>query len=161
MQAYPKTLARSFEIENNIDNKKGQIILDRYHSELDVVFDNCRGAMLIASRPFEINETIVSALTCRVPHQVREKVRSFDFYKYFFVKAEDFRNSVNCCDAFIAFGPMSFCNHSETPNAEVVWETINDRTVLHLTARENVRARTEITMSYANLPEYIGSDNWK
>lgn len=161
MQAYSEFSANLFKTKHDVSDVEEQDIRNLHHYDVNVVFDACKGAMLIARRAFFKNETIVSALTCRIPHEVRKEVKNFDFYKYLFVNAEDFRNSGHCCDGFIAFGPMSFCNHSETPNAEVAWETINDRTVLHLRAWEQVPENTEITMRYANLSEYIGSDEWK
>jgi hypothetical protein len=56
--------------------------------------------------------------------------------------------------AFV-FGEMSFCNHSETPNAAVSWTQLTPvSAVANLIALTDISANSEIEIFYADVEEY-------
>ncbi len=55
----------------------------------------------------------------------------------------------------IVFGDISFCNHSDTPNATVSWTRLTPTAAIaSLIALTDIGANSEIVMSYSDAEEY-------
>ncbi len=56
----------------------------------------------------------------------------------------------------MVFGDISFCNHSDSPNASVVWQRLTPTTaVASLAALTDIGAASEIVINYADIQEYV------
>ncbi len=56
----------------------------------------------------------------------------------------------------MVFGDISFCNHSGTPNASVIWQRLTPTTaVASLAALTDIGANSEILIDYADIQEYV------
>ena len=55
----------------------------------------------------------------------------------------------------IVFGDISFCNHSDTPNAAVSWTRLTSATAIaSLIALTDISANAEIVITYSDAEEY-------
>ncbi len=59
----------------------------------------------------------------------------------------------------VIFGIMTFCNHDEKPNAEIVWEEKDGTLYYELHATRAIPANTEICTSYGNT--WFSDRGWK
>jgi uncharacterized protein len=56
----------------------------------------------------------------------------------------------------IVFGDISFCNHSDTPNAKVVWNRVNSTAAIaSLAAVTDIAANAEIVIDYTDIEDYV------
>jgi uncharacterized protein len=59
----------------------------------------------------------------------------------------------------VIFGVMTFCNHDEKPNAEIVWEELDGTLYYELHAKKAIPAGTEICTSYGKT--WFADRGWK
>jgi SET domain-containing protein len=56
----------------------------------------------------------------------------------------------------MVFGDIAFCNHSDTPNAEVVWNRLDSTAAIaSLAAVTDIAANAEIVIDYTDIQDYV------
>jgi len=58
----------------------------------------------------------------------------------------------------LAFGQLTFCNHSDHPNATIRWREDDIGPWAELEALQSIAAGEEITLFYTNISEYSAGD---
>lgn len=122
-----------------------------------------KGIALIAKQNLPKGSLVSSAITYRLDSEQLEQIRDLDLYKFIFFNPEIYKQrKLSASDfGYLAFGSMSWCNHSANPTAKIIWNLIdNDCYELQLFTIKSVQAGDEITVTYANINEYDES-SWE
>lgn len=117
-----------------------------------------KGLMLVATKSLHAGNVITNALAFRMEAEERRRVRNLSFYKFVFLDPDE--EGADERGGYVAFGPISFCNHAGQPNAEVRWAIRGCHAVLTMCAMHLIHQGSEVTMRYANVEEYPGSEQW-
>lgn len=105
-------------------------------------------------KPVKEGELLEAAPVCSFPSEQRTIIDKTTLFEYYFVRKSEYTKQTQV-DGHIVFGLSSFCNHSNSPNAEVRWvDGENGLLWVHLIALKDIHADEEVTISYANLDEY-------
>lgn len=119
-----------------------------------------KGNCLAALSNLSAGQCIVIAPAYRISPTDLTHILTCDFYKYVFYDANDAHLYTPNAQGFLVFGPMSFCSHSDTPNAKIAW-IYTDRVVLvKLIALFDIAINHEITIRYSNISEYPDAPAW-
>ena len=73
-----------------------------------------------------------------------------------FVDPSTYKGPSEPCKAFMLCGDAARCNHSDEPNAKMIWE----KGWGMLVAQKEIFAGEEITLRYTNLLEYEDRETW-
>ncbi|TRD14164.1 SET domain-containing protein-lysine N-methyltransferase [Palleronia caenipelagi] len=120
-----------------------------------------KGRMLVAGRQYAANGVVASIIAYPIPETDLKYIKTTDAYKYVFYDPSFYTDVSTKPVGFLAFGAMAFCNHSSNPNAFIRWGRFKDETTMTLLAHRDISQGEEITMRYANIDEYLNSNQWK
>ena len=118
-----------------------------------------KGRGLLATRAIPPGTCIELAPGVRIAARDRELIDRTGLFAYSFADPETFgRGDHGGHGCLFAFGLLTFCNHSEHPNAAVAW--IEDEVGLwaRLEAVLPIAENEEITLFYTNISEYSATD---
>ncbi|MEO3430130.1 SET domain-containing protein-lysine N-methyltransferase [Pelagibius sp. CAU 1746] len=116
-----------------------------------------KGRGLLAERPIAAGSCLERAPAVRLGAGDRALLDQTAFFAYYFAEPRHF-GSRSAHDALVVFGRLTFCNHSESPNAVVHWEEDRDGLWAVLEAIADIAIGEEITLFYTNISEYSASD---
>ena len=114
--------------------------------------------MLVAAKWIDVGDVLTNALALRLEADERRRLRDLSLYKFVFLDPDERGSDER--GGYVAFGPVSFCNHAPKPNAEVRWAVCFGQAILTMCAKNPIQAGSEVTMRYANTEEYPGSEYW-
>ena len=100
-----------------------------------------KGKGMIATADIKTAETICICTTIRLTSFQSEELRYTSLFNYLFMKDEAYH---------LAFGDVSFVNHSFEPNSKVIWE--EDK--IRLIAIKDISIGEEISHTYSNIDDY-------
>lgn len=150
------------EILNQISTATNGSLSDsrsRYPTEaVQVSGHSAKGLILIAMRDFEPEDVLSSVASYEIASNDIERIQNTDFYKFVFYPPGT--NLSNRPSGFVAFGPVSFCSHSNTPNARVKWRFTGSFNAIELSAIRKIEAGEEVTIRYSNIEEYLDHQSW-
>ena len=115
-----------------------------------------KGRGLVASRPIPSGALIERAPGVRLNPPDRALVDRTSLFAYTFADPQTFGQAEHDC--LIAFGALTFCNHSVQPNATVLWDSDTIGLWARLEALRDIAAGEEITLFYTNISEYSADD---
>lgn len=119
-----------------------------------------KGVTLIARQDAVAGIELCSAPTYEIDSTEREQLKALPIHKYVFVRSREFHCQDAHCRGYLAFGLISFCSHSDCPNAAIQWDTVDGQTMLRLFSLYHIKALEEVTIRYANVEEYQGASTW-
>jgi uncharacterized protein len=119
-----------------------------------------KGRALFARDKIYAKQKIAVAPAYQVPQNDLDMLKQCDVYKYVFYDTKKFDKRGSIADGYFLFGSFSFCNHSENPNASVVWHYENAVLSASLQALADISADEEITIKYSNIIEYENCRDW-
>jgi len=122
---------------------------------LDLIAGKGRG--LLASRPIPAGTCIERAPVVRLSVKDRALLDQTALFAYHFADPEKF-GADGGHDCFVAFGQLTFCNHSAQPNATVRWSEDDVGIWASLEALSDILPDEEITLFYTNIAEYSAAD---
>lgn len=119
-----------------------------------------KGRGLLACRPIAAGTVIERAPAVRLPAADRALVDRTALFPYCFADPAGFVPGAtdDDHDGFVAFGGVTFCNHSASPNAVVHWESDDVGVWAALQALRDIAEGEEITLFYTNISEYDADD---
>ena len=120
-----------------------------------------KGICLVASKLIATGECISTGLAHRLSDLELVNVKPLDIYKFVFFDPKDYNTGQSVIPGYLAFGALTWCNHSSDPNAKVEWEYTKTKTLLRLVAVHDISVGDEITMTYANPEEYENFATWE
>jgi len=107
---------------------------------------NNKGRAVFALKNIPEHTVILQSHAVLLPKEDCRKLGETGLWPYRFALGEE-------C-AFV-FGDMSFCNHSDTPNAYVSWTRLSPASAIaSLIALSSIGANAEVEISYADVGEY-------
>ena len=115
-----------------------------------------KGRGLLAVRPIPAGSSIELAPAVRLAAKDRELIDRTGLFAYSFADPATFGSGEHGC--LIAFGQLTFCNHSEHPNAVIRWEEDAVGLWARLEALSDIAEGEEITLFYTNISEYLTTD---
>lgn len=114
-----------------------------------------KGRGLYARAYFLPDEVIELAPAIAVSAKTRKSLdKCPDLFPYYFAATDGSDR------AFFAMGKMTFANHSNKPNAKVLWFENESGWSAHLVCIKKIDPNEEITLRYTNLEDYPDSENW-
>mgnify|MGYP003571215995 CR=1 FL=1 len=116
-----------------------------------------KGRGLLATRPIAAGSRLERAPAVRLGPKDRALLDQTAFFAYYFSDPQHF-GAPGGHDALVAFGQLTFCNHSESPNAVVHWEEDEAGLWAVLEAIADIAEGDEITLFYTNISEYSAAD---
>jgi hypothetical protein len=124
-----------------------------------------KGRGLLASTAIAAGSVIERAAAVRLAAEDRAQVDRTALFAYTFVDPEAFsdeaaepRGPAAGHDCLLAFGSLTFCNHSAQPNAVIRWTSDDIGIWASLEALRNIAPDEEITLFYTNISEYSAAD---
>jgi len=119
-----------------------------------------KGRGLLASTAIAAGSVIERAPVVRLAAADRALVDRTALFAYTFVDPEAFSGGGSAAghDCLLAFGNLTFCNHSEQPNAAVRWTSDDVGIWASLEALRSIAPDEEITLYYTNISEYSAAD---
>lgn len=119
-----------------------------------------KGRGLLASRPIAAATIIERAPAVRLPPADRALLDRTALFPYCFADPAGFGpgGDQTAHDGFIAFGGLTFCNHSANPNAVVHWQADDIGLWATLEALRDIAEGEEVTLFYTNISEYDAED---
>ncbi len=125
-----------------------------------------KGRGLLASEAIAAGTVIERAPVVRLGPADRSLVDRTALFAYTFVDPEAFAAGTGADepapagghDCLLAFGNLTFCNHSEQPNAVVRWTADDIGLWASLEALRSIEGGEEITLYYTNISEYTAAD---
>jgi SET domain len=119
-----------------------------------------KGRGLLASEAIAAGSVIERAPVVRLADADRAVVDRTALFAYTFVDPEAFGPDTpgEGHDCLLAFGNLTFCNHSAQPNATVRWMSDDVGWWASLEALRSIAADEEITLYYTNISEYSAGD---
>ncbi len=116
-----------------------------------------KGRGLLASRPIPAGTCLERAPVVRLSAKDRALLDQTAFFAYHFADPQTF-DADGGHDCLIAFGQLTFCNHSAQPNATVRWSEDDVGIWASLEALREILPDEEITLFYTNISEYSSPD---
>ena len=115
-----------------------------------------KGTVVVAAGDFAKGDIITSAFAVNLDKAQIRKIKGLDVYKFVFF---DRQTSL----AHFVFGDVSWCSHSNNPNASVTFSptVCPSRYLVELIAERAIAAGEEVTMKYSNVEEYPDYKSWK
>lgn len=120
-----------------------------------------KGRCLVAVQDFKQGDLIVEAPAYELPKHDLLSVRQLDLYKYIFFDPSKYGGPRSDAEPYLVFGPLTFCNHSSSPNAFVQWQSQGSIVSVQLCASRRICENDEITMRYANIDQYSDVTSWE
>jgi len=124
-----------------------------------------KGRGLLASTAIAAGSVIERAPAVRLAAEDRALVDRTALFAYTFVdpaafsdEAAGLRSPAAGHDCLLAFGSLTFCNHSAQPNATVRWTSDDIGIWASLEALRSIAPGEEITLFYTNISEYSAGD---
>lgn len=118
-----------------------------------------KGRGLLAVRAIGAGTVIERAPAVRLPPADRAALDRTVLFPYCFADAAAYRPGDHAGHGgFIAFGALTFCNHSANPNAAVGWTSDPLGLWAELTALSDISEGQEITLFYTNIDAYAEKD---
>ena len=119
--------------------------------EIQKLLDKGRG---VISTQQILKETVIEiAPVSVIPHEQICGIDKTEVFKYYFVQFDEYAES-SVYRAYLVFGSVSLCNHSDDPNSEVYWVKNEIGWWCHWIAKKNIKPGEEVTLCYANFDEY-------
>lgn len=115
-----------------------------------------KGRGLLATRPIPAGSCIELAPAVRLGEKDRALIDQTGLFPYSFADPAGFGSGRHGC--LIAFGHLTFCNHSEQPNAVIRWDEDDVGSWARLEALRDIAEGEEITLFYTNISEYLTTD---
>lgn len=115
-----------------------------------------KGRGLLACEAIPAGRCIERAPAVRLAAADRAAIDGTALFPYTFVEPDSFGSGSHGC--LIAFGSLTFCNHSEHPNAAVRWREDATGLWAELEALRAIEPDEEITLFYTNISEYSAGD---
>ncbi len=115
-----------------------------------------KGRGLLAETAIPAGTRIERAPAVRLSAQDRAAIHRTGLFPYTFVDPESFESGRHGC--MLAFGQLTFCNHSARPNAAIRWIRDDEGLWADLEALQSIAAGEEITLFYTNIAEYSSGD---
>lgn len=119
-----------------------------------------KGRGLLASQDIAAGTVMERAPAVRLTDADRALVDQTALFAYTFVDPSQFAKADpaegHAC--LLAFGQLTFCNHSEQPNAAVRWSEDAVGPWASLEALRPIAEGEEITLFYVNISEYSAAD---
>ena len=114
-----------------------------------------KGTVVVAAGDFAKGNLITSAFATILDKVQVRKIKGLDIYKFVFF---DPQTSL----ALVVFGDVSWCSHSNNPNASVTFSPTEcpSRYLVELTAERAIADGEEVTMKYSNVEEYPDHKSW-
>ncbi|NET71794.1 MAG: SET domain-containing protein, partial [Sphaerospermopsis sp. SIO1G2] len=72
-------------------------------------------------------------------------------FKYYFVRPSEYNEGQEVKAYYLIFGLVSFCNHSQEPNAHVHWTENEDGIWSNLICQQDIQEGEEVTLFYTNI----------
>lgn len=117
-----------------------------------------KGRGVLACRTIPAGTVIERAAAVRLSPEDRALLDRTALFPYSFVDPASFGLPEARHAAFVAFGGLTFCNHSDRPTAAVRWDSDETGLWAVLEARRDIAAGEEITLFYTNITEYEAED---
>ena len=119
-----------------------------------------KGRGLLATETLPAGCVIERVPAVRLGPEDRTKVDSTALFAYTFADPAEFADGTpeSDRDCLLAFGSLTFCNHSERPNAVIRWSADEVGLWASLEALQSILPGEEITLYYTNISEYSASD---
>lgn len=119
-----------------------------------------KGRGLLASEAIAAGTVIERAPAVRLPGEDRALVDRTALFAYTFVDPAAYGSAAPAAGhaCLLAFGKLTFCNHSAQPNAVVRWTSDDIGQWASLEAARSIAAGEEITLYYTNIAEYSAAD---
>lgn len=119
-----------------------------------------KGRGLLASEAIAAGSVIERAAVVRLSAEDRARVDRTALFAYTFVDPDDYDGGTPGADhpCLVAFGSLTFCNHSAQPNAVVRWISDDVGLWANLEATRSIAADEEITLYYTNISQYSAGD---
>ena len=117
-----------------------------------------KGRGLLASQVIDAGACIERVPAVRLSAADRASIDRTALFPYTFVEPETFGQGRHGC--LLAFGSLTFCNHSESPNAAVYWREADGGLWAELEALREIAPDEEITLSYTNISEYSAGNQF-
>jgi hypothetical protein len=119
-----------------------------------------KGRGLLASATIAAGSVIERAPAVRLAAEDRALVDRTALFAYTFVDPEAFSSGGPAAghECLLAFGSLTFCNHSAQPNAVVRWTSDDVGIWASLEALRTIAPDEEITLYYTNISEYSAGD---
>ncbi len=106
-----------------------------------------RGRGVFALTDIQENSLILESQAVVLPPEDGKKLDEMSIWIYRFALGDDYA---------IVFGDISFCNHSDAPNAAVSWTRSGpSAAVASLIARTAIAAGAEIVINYTDIEDYV------
>jgi SET domain len=120
---------------------------EEFHLPLHVVRQTtARGRALFAATNIAKHTVVLQSQAILLPAEDYRKLAESGIWPYRFAV------DGQCA---IVFGDISFCNHSDTPNAAVTWTRLTATTAItSLIALADISAHSEIVITYSDAEEY-------
>ena len=115
-----------------------------------------KGRGLVACEAIAAGSRIERAPAVRLAAADRAVIDRTALFAYTFVEPDRFGSGNHGC--LLAFGQLTFCNHSEHPNAGIRWSEDDIGLWAELEALRSIAAGEEITLFYTNISEYSAGD---
>lgn len=112
-----------------------------------------KGRGIVASQIIPKETLIEIAPVVSFPTEQRLLINKTEVFKYCFTIPSEYQKSKDV-NGYIVFGLMSFCNHSETPNAYINWVKDEIGLWAHLIASKDIEPGEEVFLFYTNIDEY-------
>ncbi len=121
--------------------------------KIEKIADKGRG--VVATESIEKGAVIESSPVCQFSSEQRQLISKTPLFDYYFVKPSEYQDGETREDnGYIIFGLASFCNHAQSPNAEIKWLSDEVSSWAQLIALQNIQPAEEITLFYTNIDEY-------
>lgn len=115
-----------------------------------------KGRGLLATQAIPVGTLIERAPAVRLAPADRELIDRTALFPYTFADPETFGSGSHGC--LIVFGQLTFCNHSESPNAVIRWTEDEAGLWALLESVSAIANGEEITLFYTNISEYLSTD---
>jgi uncharacterized protein len=116
-----------------------------------------KGRGLVASRTIPAGTLVERAPAVRLPAGDRALIEQSALFPHTFADPASYATQEDY-GLLVVFGQLTFCNHSESPNAAVRWEDDEIATWAMLEATRDIASGSEITLYYTNIDQYSAAD---
>jgi len=117
-----------------------------------------KGRGTVAIQPIPKGTLIERAPAATFPAAEREIVDKTLLGDYYFVPPADYRPDHKFVEGHLVLGLCSISNHTQDPNARMIWTEDECGTWGELTATRDIAEGEEVTIFYTNIDEYPFGD---